>query len=207
MSTRPRIVKAPDARQAEIVAAARRLFATQGVRATTVLHVADAVGVTRGLVYHYAGTMDGLVDLVLDSCVADFVTDLRDWDAHRRPGDIDHAVAEYVALLRRHLPHRIDADDEIPSDLPRFDDASLYVRYIDRSVEAMLDVLEQTTIPAYAARHRIEITPVRETFALLLHGIVGLLRTQPQISSEVLGALVRQTLRLAPTQDGIGAVH
>ena len=203
MSTsRTRTVKSPDVRSEEIVAAARELFARQGVHATTVQHVASAVGVTRGLVYHYAGSMEGLVERVLDACVEDFTADLIAWDSQRVPGDIDHAVSAYITMLRRHLPHRING--EATPGLPRFDDAGLYVRYIDHAIEALLDTLERTTIPAYAARHTIEIAPVRETFALLLHGIVGLLRTQPDIDDAVLATLVRQTLRLAPNDPGIG---
>ncbi|WP_159448399.1 TetR/AcrR family transcriptional regulator [Demequina sp. NBRC 110052] len=194
----PRVVKAPEERRDEIVAAARLVFARQGVRATTFQHIADEVGVTRGLVYHYAGSMDRLIDQVLDACVADFAAELRAWDAARTEGDIDGAVATYVQLFRRNMPHRIDGEARTAHPLPRFDDAGLYVRYLDQSVTALLDVLEETTIPAYAARHTIEITHVRETFAMLLHGIIGLIRTNPALGDDVLADLVRQTLRLAP---------
>ncbi len=195
---RSRTVKAPQERREEIVAAARLMFARQGVRATTFQHIADEVGVARSLVYHYAGSMDRLVDQVLDVCVADFADELRAWDAARTPGDIDGAVHTYIQLFRRNLPHRIDGEARTSYPLPRFDDAGLYVRYVDQSVVALLDVLEETTIPAYAARHTIEITHVRETFAMLLHGIVGVMRTNPAIGDDVLADLVRQTLRLAP---------
>ncbi|WP_062515873.1 TetR/AcrR family transcriptional regulator [Demequina gelatinilytica] len=195
---RRRTVKAPDARREEIVAAARRMFAQRGVRATTFQHIADEVGVTRGLVYHYAGSMDQLVTLVLDACVADFADELRAWDAARTPGDIDGAVRTYIQLFRRNLPHRLDGKAHTAHPLPRLDDAGLYVRYVDQSVTALLDVLEATTIPAYAARHTIEIRHVRATFAMLLHGIVGVMRTTPDIGDDVLADLVRQTLRLAP---------
>ncbi|SEJ25527.1 TetR/AcrR family transcriptional regulator [Demequina mangrovi] len=194
---RSRIVKAPDERHDEIVAAARLMFSRQGVRGTTFQHIADEVGVTRGLVYHYAGSMDQLVTQVLDACVADFADELRSWDAARTPGDIDGAVRTYVDLFRRNLPHRIDGEAHTARPLPRFDDAGLYVRYLDQSVDALLDVLEATTIPAYAARHTIEIHHVRATFAMLLHGIVGVMRTTPDIGDDVLADLVRQTLRLA----------
>ncbi len=195
---RSRTVKAPDERREEIVAAARLMFARQGVRATTFQHIADEVGVARTLVYHYAGSMDRLVGQVLDACVQDFADQLRAWDAARTPGDIDAAVSSYVQLFRRNMPSRIDGEARTENPLPRFDDAGLYVRYLDQSVTAILDVLEETTIPAYAARHTIEITHVRETFAMLLHGIVGLMRTNPAIGDDVLADIVRQTLRLAP---------
>ncbi|WP_084127426.1 TetR/AcrR family transcriptional regulator [Demequina sp. NBRC 110054] len=195
---RSRTVKAPDERREEIVAAARLMFARQGVRATTFQHIANEVGVARSLVYHYARSMDLLVDQVLDACVQDFADELRAWDAARTPGDIDGAVSSYVQLFRRNMPHRIDGEARTAHPLPRFDDAGLYVRYLDQSITALLDVLEETTIPAYAARHTIEITHVRETFAMLLHGIIGLMRTNPAIGDDVLADIVRQTLRLAP---------
>jgi len=87
----PRVVKAPDVRREEIVAAARGLFAERGVRATTFQDVAERVGVTRGLVYHYAADMGTLVDQVLETCIAEFVTDLRTWDEAREVGNIDQA--------------------------------------------------------------------------------------------------------------------
>ncbi|MFV0632808.1 TetR/AcrR family transcriptional regulator [Demequina sp.] len=215
---RSRTVKAPDERREEIVAAARQLFATQGVHATTFGQIAKAAGCTRGLVYHYGGSMPALVDMVLDACVEDFAADLLAWDQGRTRGDIDGAVRDYIALFRRHLPGRAgitapaapaapataqdDSTAEAPPAsaplVPRVDDAGLYVRYVDASVTALLDILEASTIPAYAQRHRIEIAHVRETFVVLLHGLIGLMRTQPEVGDDVLADLVRQTLRLAP---------
>ncbi|WP_046527866.1 MULTISPECIES: TetR/AcrR family transcriptional regulator [Cellulomonas] len=196
-----RVVKTPDVRRDEIVRAARELFAEQGVRSTTFQHVADRVGVTRGLVYHYVGDMETLVGLVIDACIDDFVADLRAWDAARRPGDVDGAVAECVALFRRHVPTRRRHDGPGPrtaTPLPRFDDAALSVQFLDRAVEALVDTLEVTTIPAYAARHTIQIAHVRATFVVLVHGLIALVRSQPDTPDDVLATLVRQTLRLAP---------
>ncbi|GMA34546.1 hypothetical protein GCM10025876_07500 [Demequina litorisediminis] len=222
-------MKHPDERRDEIVSAARVLFATHGVHATTFQQIADHVGCTRGLVYHYAGSMPTLVDMVLAACVADFAADLREWDRLRVRGDIDGAVRDYIALFRRHLPGRsADGDADAlgdpasaeaaaepasatgtarptPLPVPRVDDAGLYVRYVDASVVALLEILETTTIPAYAERHRIEISHVRETFVVLLHGLIGLMRTQPEVSDDVLADLVRQTLRLAPNPPGAPA--
>ena len=194
-----RTVKSPAVRADEIVAAARDLFAAQGVHATTFQQIADRVGVTRGLVYHYVGTMPALVDMVVDACVEDFVQGLREWDAARVPGDIDQAVSGWIVLFRTHLPGAPHPDPVPGHAVPHADDAGLSVRYVDRSVDALLGVLQETTIPAYAARHEIEITHVTETFAMLLHGLIGLLRTRPEVSDQILAHLTRQTLRLATT--------
>jgi len=193
-----RIVKSPALRQEEILAAARELFATKGVRATTVQDLAKHVGVTRGLIYHYVGDMDTLVTQVLDSYVDQFTSDVRAWDARRTPGDIDAAVMECVGLLRRYVPARGEHREGAAQPLPRIDDASLYLRFIDGAVDALVDVLEVTTIPAYAAQHTIEIDHVRETFIALVHGLIGLIRSQPALSDDALCAIVRQSLHLAP---------
>lgn len=232
-----RVVKAPDVRREEIVAAARQLFAERGVRATTFQDVAERVGVTRGLVYHYAGDMGTLVDQVLETCIAEFVTDLRAWDEAREVGNIDQAVIDCIGLFRRHVPTsrrgtssgptssattgltpsattgptpsattaewRTERRAERERPLPRFDGASLYVRFLDHAVDALVDTLEVTTIPAYARRHTIEIRHVRETFHVLIHGLVALVRSHPDVGDDVLGDLVRQTLRLAPNDPGV----
>jgi len=218
MSTGPRrVVKAPDVRREEIVAAARELFAEQGVRSTTIQDVADRVGVTRGLVYHYAVDMDTLVEEVLEAWIADFVSDLRDWDARREVGNIDGAVLGCIALFRRHVPSRRPRSGGRPGGgglprpgplgpgraAPRLEDASLSARFVDRAVDALIDTLEVTTIPAYAQRHTIEIRHVRETFHVLIHGLIALVRSHPETSDGVLGDLVRQTLRLAPPSPGV----
>ncbi len=193
-----RTVKSPDIRREEILAAARELFASQGVRVTTVQDLAKHVGVTRGLIYHYVGDMESLVTQVLDSYIAQFTADVRAWDARRTPGDIDSAVMECIGLFRRYVPARGDHRTQAVTRLPRIDDAALHLRFMDRAVDALVDVLEETTIPAYAAKHPIEIGHVRETFTALIHGLIALVRSQPDLSDETLASIVRQTLRLAP---------
>lgn len=193
-----RTVKSPGVRREEILAAARELFATQGIRATTVQDLAETVGVTRGLIYHYVGDMDGLVTQVLDSYIDQFTADVRDWDAHRTPGDIDAAVMDCIGLFRRYVPSRGEHGHGHSQLLPRIDDASLYLRFVDKAVAALVDVLEHTTIPAYAAKHTIEIAHVRETFTALIHGLIGLIRSQPAVSDAAVASIVRQTLHLAP---------
>jgi hypothetical protein len=143
--------------------------------------------------------MDSLVTQVLDSYIDQFSADVRAWDAHRTPGDIDAAVMECIGLFRRYVPAR---GDHVDTPLPRIDDAALHLRFMDRAVDALVDVLEETTIPAYAAKHPIEIGHVRETFTALIHGLIALVRSQPGLGDDVLAAIVRQTLRLAPSDSG-----
>jgi len=184
----------PDARRAAILEAARELAAEKGLNRTTVSDVAQLAGVTRGLVHHYVGSADALASELLDGYIEQVVSSIREWDAQREVGNIDKAVVDSVALLRRYLGPR---DGDAPAaQLPRIDDVGMFVRFVDRCVDAIVDSLRETTVAAYAARHVIEIEHVTETFTVLLHGLIGLTRSHPDVHDDVLAAMVRQTLRL-----------
>ena len=188
-----RTVMAPDDRRAAILVAARELATEKGLNRTSISDVAQRAGVTRGLVHHYVGSKDALAEELLDGYIDQVVASIREWDAQREVGEIDRAVVDAVALLRRHLGRR---DGEAGARLPRIDDVGMFVRFVDRCVDAIVDCLRETTVAAYAARHTIEIEHVSETFTVLVHGLIGLARAHPDVDDDVLAAMVRQTLRL-----------
>lgn len=191
-----RVVMAPDARRAAILGAARELVAEQGLNRTSISDVAQRAGVTRGLVHHYVGSKDALIAELLDGSIDEVVLSIREWDARREVGNIEKAVIDAVALLRRYLGPRPGSDAGRGSPLPRIDDVGMFVRFVDRCVDAIVDCLRDTTVAAYASRHTIEIDHVTETFTVLLHGLIGLTRAHPDVADDVLAAMVRQTLRL-----------
>ncbi|HEY0217636.1 MAG TPA: hypothetical protein VGC57_14700, partial [Cellulomonas sp.] len=133
-----------------------------------------------------------LVDAVLDRRVEAFASSVRDWDERRTVGQIDQALRDVVVLFRA----QVATDDPLRLDLHRVENAALYQRFLDRAVTAVVDTLQLTTVEAYAARHSLAIQHVRATFVVLLHGLIGLVRTEPDVPDTVLVALVRQTLRL-----------
>ena len=190
-----RTVMQPDARRAAILDAARELAAEKGLNRTTVSDVAQRAGVTRGLVHHYVGSADALASELLDGYIEQVVRSIREWDAQREVGNIDKAVVDSVALLRRYLGP-VDGGGDPAVQLPRIDDVGMFVRFVDRCVDAIVDSLRETTVAAYAARHVIKIEHVTETFTVLLHGLIGLTRSHPDVHDDVLAAMVRQTLRL-----------
>lgn len=183
-----RSVKAPDERRGEILAAARALFAEQGIAKTSISDVAARVGVTRGLVYHYVADKDSLVDVVLAEYIDEVTDRIRAWDAARETGNIEQALVDCIALFRSLAGPG--------ADLPRIDDTVLYHRFLDTAVAAVVDCFRSTTVEAYARRHRIEIENVYETFSVLVYGLVGLIRAVPTIEDDRLVSIVRQTLRL-----------
>lgn len=60
--TRPALRAKYDARRAEVVASAARVFAARGYHATSIDDLLEATGLTRGGLYHY---MDGKQDLLI----------------------------------------------------------------------------------------------------------------------------------------------
>ncbi|MHA7134113.1 TetR/AcrR family transcriptional regulator [Oerskovia turbata] len=188
---------APEVRAEEIVRAARELFAEQGIAKTSTKDVAARAGVARGLVYYYFADKDALVDAVLEEYVAGFVEAVREWDAAREVGNIDKALVDCIAMFRTHLR----AVAPLHDDMQRTESAGLYNRFLDRAVRAVVDCIHTTTVEAYAARHRIRIENVPETFYVLVYGLVGLARNTPDVDDAVLVTIVRQVLRLEEQPD------
>lgn len=61
-----RVVKKPEERRAEMVAAASKLFAQQGFVRTSVAEIVSAVDVAKGLFYYYFTTKDDMVKAVVE---------------------------------------------------------------------------------------------------------------------------------------------
>ena len=184
--------KPPDERREEIIRATRELVSEAGVTRLTISRIAARVGVTRGLIYHYFPDLDALVDLICADHIDAFVVDIARWDAEREVGNIDKALFDCIRLFRFHLQEK----DLFREDLARTENAALYNRFVDLAVQAIVDVLQATTVEAYARRHQIEIDHVAEVFHVLVHGLIALVRSRPDVADEVLVAIVRQTLHL-----------
>lgn len=60
------------ARQAQIVEAARRVFREKGFHPATVREIGEAVGMTQGTLYNYARSKDDILFLVLDALVREY---------------------------------------------------------------------------------------------------------------------------------------
>lgn len=65
-----RIVKKPDERRAEMVAAARKLFLREGFTDVPVSRIVREVGVAQGTFYYYFSSKEEVLDAVIDDYVA-----------------------------------------------------------------------------------------------------------------------------------------
>jgi AcrR family transcriptional regulator len=187
-----RLSKQPDERRDEIVAATRQLFAEIGVARVSVTEIAKRVGVTRGLIYHYFPDRDALVDLIFQDHIDEFVRAVSEWDAAREAGNVDKALLDCVAMFRHHLHTK----DMFRQDLGNPENAGLYNRFVDLAVRAVVERLQVTVVKAYARAHQITIEHVGEVFYVLVYGLIGLVRSTPDVPDQVLVTIVRQTLHL-----------
>jgi len=68
----------PTTRREEIVAGAAELFARNGIAATTVRDIGDAVGMLSGSLYHYFTSKEEIVDAIISSYLDDLRLRYRD---------------------------------------------------------------------------------------------------------------------------------
>lgn len=179
-------------RREEIVACARELYEKQGLAKTTVRDITDALGVTRTLFYHYFPDKDAVTTAVLDDYVADFLEALRLWDENRHEGDIEHALSGVVKLLRA----VVFENGSFRRALASYENASLYIAFLNRIAERVSAAFVETTVRDYRARHEVRIDHVQETFYVLIVGIAGYVRNHPDVSDDVLKDIIAQTLHM-----------
>lgn len=181
-----------DDRRQELVAAARELYEENGLSRTTVKDISEYCGITRSLFYHYFPNKDAITLAVLDDYVADFTEGVKLWNENRVRHDVQGALRDCVKLMRR-----ITFDsNHFRKMLVSFENASLYLEFLSRASDALSEYVVDTTVRDYEQFHTIEIDHVKETFFILIFGLVGYMRQNPDVEDETLMAIIAQTLRL-----------
>ena len=179
-----------DLRRAEIIAAARELYEEKGLSRTSVRDITARVGVTRSLFYHYFADKDAVTSAVLDDYIDDYLEALSHWNAGRREGDIDHALATVVRLLRLGLFE----NDAFHAALASDENAALYLEFVNRVADHITNYIIETTVRDYASLHEIRIQHLYETFYVLTLGVIGYLRKHPDADDAVIADVIAQTL-------------
>lgn len=179
-------------RREQIVQAALSLYERKGIDRTSVKDMTDAAGITRSLFYHYFGCKEDVTDAVLDRYVEGFAAEVRRWNEGRTEGDVAGALRDCVKLVRELLFER----DAFRLLLLKDENASLYLRFAERSAEVIARYLTDETAVDYARFHTIEIRHVYESFYLLVFGLIGYLRQNPDTDDEVIAGLIADTLHL-----------
>lgn len=179
-------------RREQIIEASLELYVEKGIERTTVKDITDAAGITRSLFYHYFASRDEVTQAILDRYVQSFDEAVRTWDESREEGDVVGSLASCVALLRRQL---FD-DDAFRLLLLKDENASLYLRFVQHTSESIAHFLTETTAADYARHHAVEISHLYESFYVLVFGLIGYLRQNPEAPDELIADLIVDTLHL-----------
>lgn len=179
-------------RRKELIDATRELYEEKGIAQTTVKDITERCNVTRTLFYHYFDSKEAITSAVLDDYINDFTEAVRLWNESRVYGDVKGALRNCIKLIRRVL---FDSN-YFRKMLATRENAGLYLEFMTRASEALSQYVVETTVKDYQAHHEIEIEHVPETFNILIIGLAGYLRTNPEVDDEMLVEIVAQTLRL-----------
>ena len=133
-------------RKLEIIQCARELIEERGLAKTSVAAITERMNVARTLFYHYFPSKEDLVAAVLDTYVDEFIASLKEWNAQRVEGDIEGALDTIVALIRDQLFDNDNAHKPFRRALATHENASLYLRFINRVADASATYIVETTV-------------------------------------------------------------
>lgn len=180
------------ARRAQILSAARELYEKQGIEHTSVKDIAERAGITRSLFYHYFSRKEDVTDAILEQYVTGFVGAMEQWDQQRTRGDVKGALTSCVELLRRELY----SNDSFRLDLLKSQNALLYQQFVQRVAEALARYLTSHTAVDYGQYHAVEVAHPYESFYLLITGLIGYMRHNPDAPDALIADLIADTLHL-----------
>ena len=132
-----RVVKKPEERRAEMIAAASKLFAQQGFVRTSMAEIVSAVDVAKGLFYYYFTTKDDMVKAVVEGYCCYL------GDQAMKAADMPGTAKEKLRSLMRHEAWQRCFTEPMLADLCLPQHAALYSDMCDRVVEHMLPAVER----------------------------------------------------------------
>lgn len=145
-----RVVKKPEERKAEMVAAAAKLFAEQGFVRTSVAEIVSAVDVAKGLFYYYFTTKDDMVKAVVEGYCSYLGAEAQ------KIADSEGTADEKFAKLMNHSAWQQCFTAPLTADLCLPQHAALYTDMCDRLYAHMRPALEAMTAQALRESGRDE---------------------------------------------------
>ena len=173
-----RIVKKPEERRAEMVAAASRLFAQQGFVRTSVAEIVAAVDVAKGLFYYYFTTKDDMVKAVVEGYCSYLGT------VAAQIAEGEGTAREKILRMIGHPSLRTCFTAPLVEDLCLPQHAALYMDMCDRMYEHLKAPLEQIVAQGLEARGE----DTAQAAAIVSVGLYGLLMSARRGDLSVLRA-------------------
>lgn len=126
-----RVVKKPEERRSEIVAAASELFLSKGYDSTTMRDVMRHLGIAKGTIYHYFASKEELLEAVIDSLVEAEMTRLQEVLENAEGTALDR-LEKLIMSGSNH-----DSDDghqDLLDDLHQASNASMHIKLLAKIV-------------------------------------------------------------------------
>ena len=181
-----RVVKKPEERRAEMVAAATKLFAQQGFVKTSVAEIVSAVDVAKGLFYYYFTTKDDMVKAVVEGYCS-YMGAIADQIA-----DADGAAfAKYDSLLQHHIWEQCFTQPML-MDLCMPQHTALYADMCDRVYAHMGPALERITAQALTERGA-DPAQAKNLVGVGLYGVLMMAR-KGELSMEEVRRMIRRLI-------------
>lgn len=165
-----RVVKKPEERRAEMVAAATKLFSQQGFIRTSVAEIVTAVDVAKGLFYYYFTTKDDMVKAVVEGYCS-YLGSLADEIADR-----DISGREKLSALMNHEAWAQCFTAPLTADLCLPQHAALYTDMCDRLYAHISPALEKMIAQTLRENGRSD-AEVSHLVGVSLYGVLMMART------------------------------
>jgi len=141
-----RVVKKPEERRAEMVAAASKLFAQQGFVRTSVAEIVAAVDVAKGLFYYYFTTKDDMVKAVVEGYASYLGCETQ------KIASGEGTAKDKIIRLMQHEAWERCFTQPLLADLCLPQHAALYSDMCDRVIDHMRPAVETILIQALSER-------------------------------------------------------
>lgn len=187
-----RVVKKPEERKAEMVAAATRLFAEQGFVRTSVAEIVSAVDVAKGLFYYYFTTKDDMVKAVVEGYCS-YMGSIADAIAE----GTGSAFEKYDRLMAHNVWEQCFTQPML-ADLCLPQHAALYADMCDRVYAHMSPALERITEQALTERGA-QAAHAKQIVGVGLYGMLMMAR-RSEFSLKDASRMIR---KLVETEPGI----
>lgn len=181
-----RVVKKPEERRAEMVAAAAKLFAQQGFVRTSVAEIVSAVDVAKGLFYYYFTTKDDMVKAVVEGFTSFLGT-----QAFEIAGG-EGTAHEKIARLMHHEMWNRCFTEPLLKDLCLPQHAALYSDMCDRVVDHMRPALEVIVAQALEERGK-DVSHAGCIAGTLMYGVLMMARRGEMTMESAAEMLMRMT--------------
>jgi len=199
LGRRPKVAGGGAETRAAILDAAMALFAERGFDATPVKVIASTAGVATGLIFHYFGAKEGLLEALIDertvlpllsATIADIATSEPRLDVHevlRRAGVSAYGIARHAAPMLRIMVREILQREAVRA---HWDEAR------QLAFDALGEVLSEAAAADVDAQASFEIA---RTFldTVLFEALFG-----PDADAEVLVASIVRTVNLPSRASG-----